>query len=43
MKKIIFIISLVASASVFSTAATAAIVCFPDGTCYDLGDPSIHP
>ena len=43
MNKILFIISLALSASFFSTTASAVIICFDDGSCYDIGDPSIHP
>ncbi|MEZ2831048.1 hypothetical protein [Serratia liquefaciens] len=43
MKKALLIISLIASASVFSNTVAAKVICFEDGTCYDIGDPSTHP
>ncbi|WP_185812846.1 hypothetical protein [Enterobacter sp. WCHEn045836] len=45
MKKIIFIVGVVFSASVFSNMSIArdSIVCFPDGQCINVGDPGVHP
>jgi len=43
MKKVLFVLSLIISASVFSNAAVAEVICFTDGSCVDIGDPSIHP
>ncbi|WP_279625842.1 hypothetical protein [Buttiauxella ferragutiae] len=43
MNKILFVISMVVSASFFSTTASAVVICFEDGTCYEIGDPSTHP
>ena len=43
MKAILLALTLSASLGLFSTTASAAIICFTDGTCVDISDIGIHP
>lgn len=43
MKPILLALVLSTSLGLFSNTASAAIICFTDGTCIDIGDIGNHP